>query len=58
MEVMMDLSDYLFGVGNWQFAEYYLWVIVEGILVPRYNGLQTKGEGLRIGFNNSYYQGM
>ena len=55
---MMDLSDYLFGVGNWQFAEYYLWVIVEGILVPRYNGLQTKGEGLRIGFNNSYYQGV
>ena len=54
---MMDISDYLFGVGNWQFAEYYLWVIVEGILVPRYNGMKTNGDGLRRGFNNSYYQG-
>ena len=54
---MMDISDYLFGIGNWQFAEYYLWVIIEGIVVPRHNGLKTNGNGLRKGFDNSFYQG-
>ena len=57
MEVMMDISDYLFGIGNWQFAEYYLWVIIEGIVVPRHNGFKTNGNALRKGFDNSFYQG-
>ena len=54
---MMEICDSLFGIGNWILAEYFLWVIVEGIVVPRYNGMTTSANGLRRGFNTSYYQG-
>ena len=57
MEIVMDICDFLFGIGNWLWAEYFLWVIVEGIIVPRHNGMETNGESFRRGFNTSYYQG-
>ena len=58
MEVVQDISDYVFGIGNWLFAKYYLWVIVEGIIVPKHNGFKTNGQGLRKGFDNDFYQGV
>ena len=58
MEVIQDISDYMFGIGNWLFAKYYLWVIVEGIIVPKHNGFKTNGDGLRKGFDNDFYQGI
>ena len=58
MEVIQDISDYVFGIGNWLFAKYYLWVIVEGIIVPKHNGFKTNGDGLRKGFDNDFYQGV
>ena len=58
MEIIQDLSDYVFGIGNWIFGKYYLWVIVEGIIVPKYNGFKTNGNGLRRGFSNNFYQGI
>ena len=58
MEIIQDISDYVFGIGNWLFAKYYLWVIVEGIIVPKHNGFKTNGDGLRKGFDNDFYQGV
>ena len=58
MELVQDISDYMFGIGNWLFAKYYLWVIVEGIIVPKHNGFKTNGDGLRKGFDNDFYQGV
>lgn len=58
MEVLMDISDSLFGIGNWIFAEYFIWVVVEGIIVPRSNGIEDRSLGtLTSGLNNSFYQG-
>ena len=57
-EIIMNICDFLFGHGNWLWAEYGQWILLEGIVSPyqiygqsrNLNNIQTVG-------NNSYYQG-
>ena len=58
MELLMNISDFLFGAGNWLWAEYGLWVVSEGIVAVR----QIYGQSVisavpNVINNNSYYQG-
>ena len=58
MELLMNLSDFLFGAGNWLWAEYGLWVVFEGIIGVRQIYDQSVISAVpNVINNNSYYQG-
>ena len=58
MERLMNISDFLFGAGNWLWAEYGLWVVFEGIMAVRHiYGQSVISAVPNVINNNSYYQG-
>ena len=55
----MDVGDAVFGIGNWILTKYFLWVVLEGVVVPRYNGVKDRGQdSITRSLNNSFYQGI
>ena len=55
----MDVGDAVFGIGNWVVIKYLMRTIVEGIVVPRCDGIKDRRlDTLARSLNNSYYQGI
>ena len=57
-EIIMNICDFLFGTGNWLWAQYGQWIILEGIIASsQIYGQSRNLNNIQAIGNNSYYQG-
>ena len=58
MELVMNICDLILGHGNWGFAQYGLWIILEGIVLPgKIYGQPRSLRTLQPITSKRYYQG-
>ena len=59
MEVLMNLCDRIVGTGNWYWAQMLMWVVTEGVIVPKMRGADGRSiESMIPKLNGSFYQGV